>query len=304
MAFFLPAIGLISGVLRIVQFGMDNFAGGDTGGAKVRVHAGLGQNSSQSMGGEIHQIYGFNYYGKLLGQSDQDIGVEDGGFADITIHQDEGETVASRYINLISGDDATCIVYIATTQPDGFKRTWLGDVGYSCGQTWYESGYTVGTDQDGNNYQPKCTWIDGNGDPTNTVSMKIDTEFYVVKHGHVDPQMDICGGTTWSDSSEPIPDKRSIKQRPEKHNHVLIVSTLPSSSAEELCAHENSMGPDFVSLRENAFCDMDAKELYPLCDDIITSDCFNLQARAIAHRGSNGRIASYKPSPYKDVVTW
>jgi hypothetical protein len=41
-----------------------------------------------------------------------DVDIEDGGFADITIHQDEGETVASRYINLINGDDATCIVYI------------------------------------------------------------------------------------------------------------------------------------------------------------------------------------------------
>jgi hypothetical protein len=71
MAGFLDAIGLIAGTLGIIQFGMNNFAGEDTGGAKVRVHAGLGENSSQSMGGQISQVYGFNYYGKLLGQSDE-----------------------------------------------------------------------------------------------------------------------------------------------------------------------------------------------------------------------------------------
>lgn len=70
MAGFLDAIGLLAGTLGIIQFGMNNFAGEDSDGAKVRVHAALGENSSQTMGGEIHQIYGFNYYGKLLGESD------------------------------------------------------------------------------------------------------------------------------------------------------------------------------------------------------------------------------------------
>lgn len=97
--------------------------------------------------------------------------------------------------------------------------------------------------------------------------MKIDTEFYVVKDSHVNPQMDICEGTIFSDSDEPIDDKRrSIKKRPERHDSVLVVSTLPGSSAEDLCAHSNSMGPDFVSTKEKAFCDMSAKKLYPLCD--------------------------------------
>jgi hypothetical protein len=96
--------------------------------------------------------------------------------------------------------------------------------------------------------------------------MKIDTEYYEVKDSQVDPQMDICGGTQFSDSNEPIPDKRAVKKRPEVHDSVLIVSNLESSSAELLCSHSNSMGPDFVSLREKAFCDMDAKQLYPLCD--------------------------------------
>jgi hypothetical protein len=109
-------------------------------------------------------------------------------------------------------------------------------------------------------------WMDGNGDPTSTVSMKIDTEFYEVKKSHVDPQMDICAGTQFSDSGEPIPDAPSVRKRPESHDSILVISSLPRSSAEDLCAHRNSMGPDFVSLREKAFCDMSAKELYPLCD--------------------------------------
>lgn len=38
--------------------------------------------------------------------------VEDGGYADITVNQDLGETVASRYIDIKAGNDATCIVYV------------------------------------------------------------------------------------------------------------------------------------------------------------------------------------------------
>lgn len=135
-----------------------------------------------------------------------------------------------------------------------------------CGQSYYESGFTVGTDEDGNNYQPYCMWLDGNGDPTQNVSMKIDTEYYEVKKSHVDPQMDICGGTQWSEDYWPIPDaKRTTKKRPSKHDNILVVSSFEKSSAINLCGHHNSMGPDFIALEEGAFCDMDAKKVYPLC---------------------------------------
>lgn len=152
----------------------------------------------------------------------------------------------------------------------------MGDVGYLCGQAYYESGYTVGTDEDGNNYQPYCMWLDGNGDPTQNISMKIDTEYYEVNEdSEIDPQMDMCAGTLWSEEYDPIPEipeKRSIpaerninKKRPAAHDGTLIVSSFEKSSAASLCRHGNSMGPDFVALKENSFCDMDKKELYPLC---------------------------------------
>jgi len=308
MAAFLDAIGLISGVLGIVQFGMDNLASSDSSGAVVRVHAGRGENSDQSMGGSIHQIYGFDNYNNLLGASDTDSGVDDGGFADIMIHQDGADTVNAKYVNLINGDDATCVVYTSVTQPDGVQNTWLGDVGYLCGQVYYESGYTVGTDGNGNNVQPKCTWIDGNGDPTSTVSMKIDTEFYHVNDAAIsgDQSGNICGGTIFSDSSEPIPDQpakrsftRSIKKRSAAMASTLVVNHYEGSSAAELCAHENSYGWDIVSVKEGTFCDMENKQLYPLCSDAVTSDCFDLDAGTVnLARRAGDRLFTRDPSTF------
>lgn len=153
--------------------------------------------------------------------------------------------------------------------------------------------------------------------------MKIDTEHYVVKDSEVDPKKDVCAGTTFSESDEPILDKRSVKKRPEAHDSVLIVSSFPKSSAQNLCAHSNSMGPDFVSLEEKTFCDMDAKQLYLLCDvslpispsaipsifltpsqDVVTSDCFNLETSTLAGPANGGKSATINISPYKNIVSW
>lgn len=68
---FVDAIGVSSGLLTIISF----FGGGlpeDPGpqGATVRVHAGLGASDSQSMGGDIYQIFGYDNYNNFLGQTE------------------------------------------------------------------------------------------------------------------------------------------------------------------------------------------------------------------------------------------
>ncbi|KAL8705965.1 MAG: hypothetical protein Q9201_000959 [Fulgogasparrea decipioides] len=45
----------------------------------------------------------------------------------------------------------------------------------------------------------------------------------------------------------------------------LVMSSHESHSAKELCEHDNSAGPDFVSFHENVFCDMSTKKMWPLC---------------------------------------
>jgi hypothetical protein len=56
-----------------------------------------------------------------------------------------------------------------------------------------------------------------------------------------------------------------------------ILNKSPSKyhSAIELCQSSTSFGPDFVSLEEGVFCDMDAKKAWPLCSATITNNCFD-----------------------------
>ncbi|MCJ1484650.1 hypothetical protein MMC06_004823 [Schaereria dolodes] len=49
----------------------------------------------------------------------------------------------------------------------------------------------------------------------------------------------------------------------------LIVSHHDTHSAVELCEHDFSVGPDFVSITEETFCDMYTKLTWPLCTDAL-----------------------------------
>ncbi|MCJ1257713.1 hypothetical protein MMC24_005539 [Lignoscripta atroalba] len=50
-----------------------------------------------------------------------------------------------------------------------------------------------------------------------------------------------------------------------KFDGHLIMSDHVGQSAKELCEHDHSAGPDFVSFDENLFCDMSEKTTWPLC---------------------------------------
>ena len=73
-------------------------------------------------------------------------------------------------------------------------------------------------------------------------------------------------------------------KRSNKHWDHLIVTPYPEHSAIELCQSETSWGPDEVSLNERIFCDMGTKTLFPLCDDKIEHDCFNLDIEMLVLR--------------------
>ena len=86
----------------------------------------------------------------------------------------------------------------------------------------------------------------------------------------------------------------------------LVVSSHEVHSAKQLCDSETSRGPDFVSLGEDLYCEMNSKQkkVYPLCKGGDTSDCFDLKdtlntaAKRIVRRGQNGG-----PNRYYDTVT-
>lgn len=83
----------------------------------------------------------------------------------------------------------------------------------------------------------------------------------------------------------------------------LIVSSLDAHSADELCRHPMSLGPDFVSLTERTHCDMQTREVLPLCMDGLTTGCFDLEAVATTTRISafgDGEV----PSNLTHTIYW
>lgn len=66
--------------------------------------------------------------------------------------------------------------------------------------------------------------------------------------------------------------RRSFKTR------NLIVSPKAQHPASALCEDPTTVGPDFVSLHEMAFCDMGNKKWYKLCDEEngLLDNCFAL----------------------------
>jgi hypothetical protein len=122
--------------------------------------------------------------------------------------------VRAGYIGVSNNDDATCIAWISVEQSDETKGggAWTGDIGYMCGQAWYNSVEPAGklkegTEYTGPPYVPKCTWIDG--DHTNTIE-NAALKFDVMAYGENVPDTanaDACAPTIYAADSAPIAGK-------------------------------------------------------------------------------------------------
>lgn len=93
-----------------------------------------------------------------------------------------------------------------------------------------------------------------------------------------------------------------------KFNYV-IISTSPNHSAKELCESAVSRGPDFVSLEEQLFCDMDVKRTWPVCSASKTDGCFDRTTSTMrAGKGLGGRdvdTGRYVPhKSYEKTTHW
>ncbi|KAG4434486.1 hypothetical protein IFR05_010029 [Cadophora sp. M221] len=84
------------------------------------------------------------------------------------------------------------------------------------------------------------------------------------------------------DSPEPKPEPESLQgqsiasQSACEETH-LVISNYEGHSARELCENDRSMGPDFVSRREELFCDMCTRAVWPLCSTEKSVNCFDLR---------------------------
>jgi len=120
-------------------------------------------------------------------------------------------------------------------------------------------------------------------------------------------------GKNCTDSKPPTHqrNKKPHHKKPEHQQHQrkkrsagmeaeLVVSTDEAHTASELCGSETSHGPDFVSVAEKLFCDMGAKTLWPLCNDVVTTSCFHLESKTLRTSGA----AMVKREAYAKVTNW
>jgi len=75
----------------------------------------------------------------------------------------------------------------------------------------------------------------------------------------------------------------------ERHRGQLVKSGAQYHSATELCGSATSYGPDFVSLSENLYCDMEQKKTWPLCQTADQKTCFDNAANKMRLGPGNNR---------------
>lgn len=89
------------------------------------------------------------------------------------------------------------------------------------------------------------------------------------------------------------------RRRFNEPDNRLVISHLGYHDAAELCRSETSVGPDFVSFMDKTFCNMETRELLPLCSRSIRSDCFDTPSKKVITK--YGVISDRN---YTEVIHW
>ncbi|KAL4963715.1 uncharacterized protein BDV14DRAFT_201684 [Aspergillus stella-maris] len=315
------AIGVISGVLTMVSFAQSNFADTTEPGSTIKVAVALdGEGGTDNAGGDLPDVRVFNDFGEFKNMVADPGTVGDGTVGTIEVdHEQQGV-----YSLFSANNDAICIAWVTTTWSDaagGNKFAVSGDYGEACGGTWYESNMWTNTD---NSYQPKCFWVDGDGDQPNT-GFQVRWPRYgadMFDEGNTDPQS-ICNDIDfglrtesdpsvvnfWVDAKKRDLNSRRTRARVNRKRAAwtateLVVSDSQHHSATKLCQSETSMGPDFVHHGENLFCDMENKIPYPICGGGAnsTATCFDMESHNLVEGGPGGFVK--RANPYTKVRNW
>ncbi|KAK0665236.1 hypothetical protein QBC41DRAFT_359048 [Cercophora samala] len=345
-------IGVISGLLGILQFGLDNFPKKQSNSCVVRIATGLASSGGlENPEGGVYKVHVFNQNQERIGWSNGKF-ISNGGFVDIKVDQGSNRQQAA-FATIEATADGICIPFMSATWVDEQKYGWVGDIGSYCGQKWYYSNYWIA------NTNPLCTWVDrdhshgvkagmimvhwpsfhtndnwvsGNTNPrskcgypgfrayknwgeaevtewwkrddTNTTAVAEITEH----NGVFNP--DNFDGSKWIEtdytsgesSSVAIAGRQAMKKRTiRKLDPRLVISNSPLQKASELCESETSYGPDFVSLVEGMYCNMETSELLPLCTEELQTGCFHLDQKTHVKRDG---IVSENQKEYEHILDW
>ncbi|KAH6611650.1 hypothetical protein C7974DRAFT_419110 [Boeremia exigua] len=312
----------------------------------IRIGVGTSINAEGNTGGDTPGIRLFDVMGRALGSKrGSKSNIADGGYKDIRVTASRAHQGRQAQYILVSkgGNDALCISYIAVTWPDGQRKrghwynsqTIIGDTNYQPKCVWIDGDASNGIATQGLGIHV----TDFTATPERAAAYKedpetmcksrprfhlydeLDTDMYLP---FFDPPLEYDENSVDRDRSKVLvdgsstgplpPRKRSVEQRgtalTRRHHFPgrLVTSAQRAHSARELCRSETSLGPDFVSVYEGLFCDMSEKELWPLCDEMHLTGCFDVESNSmVAGSLSRRDEASGRHVPekeYNDVQVW
>ncbi|KAJ4326676.1 hypothetical protein N0V84_002902 [Fusarium piperis] len=276
-------LGAVASVFTILDSIFTNVPKGRS--SLVSIRAALDKkDGSGTMGGKIGLIRTWNNNRDKLGE-ESNLKIGTGDLIEVQVSQKSSQQ--ATYVSLHATNDAVCIAYVAIT--------WVGG-----------------------DSQPTCTWIDGDG-TNGLVAKSISIHFPTFAHEPNKPYSkdpkSYCGiqgflGYQDFDMRRPVPvpnnRKRTIgPQRRNTSGTQVVVSEKAGYNTTELCTSETSWGPDFVSLDEGLYCDMDSRELLLVChDDKDVVPCFDAKTMKIEYGDKVERDASSQQKEFTEIIRW
>lgn len=333
----------------------------------VQIIAGSGSTS----GGNVPHIALWDDDGNRIGQYNpgRKDKLKEGDAVTISVPNNENyNTQADPYYVMLSNfeNDAICIAAVTVSNQE-ISGTFFGDTGYLCGQSWFPSQNSIGSDFQ----KPKCVWLDGdhtNGINARALSFHLNdmapdqdklAEYQDMPDtlcrstprfsfwGNLLPDSEIpifkpkleykvdsaTGGQGADEDPQRVIDKyeydkavymyqgptakravrappRGVQARGANHNPGhLIITEHPHDDVREVCEHPNSYGWDIVSTVQNLYCDMEYKQLYPVCNGReFVDNCFDSVAKIIVPTGgvnATDELAAHVPrKAYTSQAYW
>ncbi|KAJ5602091.1 hypothetical protein N7510_011625 [Penicillium lagena] len=259
--------------------------------ATVRVAAGLDGHGLTQAQGSLSGVNVYNEFQHLIGSSGGG-NIGSGGYYDFKV--DQHNLQQATFVELLGSDamalsKSNCITM--SSVPEKKQRALTSLL----------------------SSRPACTWVDA--DHTNGIkagSILIHMPSFSGNHQHSNNASSYCGYPAFrayrdSDGtgsifkrSESAPDRRHQKIAADSR---LVVSDIPFHSAIDLCKASKSHGPDFVSTSEGVYCDMESREVMPVCRGDVKHNCFNLDHHVNEESRSSVADHSTRKS-YSNVVKW
>ena len=277
----------------------------------------------------------WNQNGDFVGMTADPGTVDHGNLGEVHVdHENQGV-----YSLFSANNNAICVAWVTTTWSEdrgGNHYAVQGDMGYYCGASWYYSGMYYNSDEDVGSLpaedQPKCFWIDENGDQPHT---GFQVRWPAFSTGEVNPDAPAeerdpkqkCDGISFGmrDEQDPssvnfwtrrkrnnlsgvsgFPKRRQVHQvrRSEGMASKLVLGDVDGLSAKFLCESDTSVGPDLANTKEGLFCDMGEKKVYDLCSESVQAGCFDVDSKTFKP-ASNATIARRQiEKTYETTIDW